>query len=265
MPELRLKKESTMQEPNDQGKVQIGSTSNLIARLREVETEYETPGDLRDLRSEVVAALKNYEETNVVAEESRYRLGEALYRYHAALPYGAWMMAVRVIAKFRNRTDRAIREIVADYARVERVPADLIAELESAEIDPAAKKNAKVVQMAQQGHAEGQSATQAVKAAMAARRPVASERSPRVPMTQDERWVQEECDWMLKGLDCVPENRKLDILGIAVAKAIGYLTPSRDPIIIVPIEPTGDMSGKKKPPKRTAPNKPNKAEGQAGG
>lgn len=71
-------------------------------------------------------------------------------------------------------------------------------------------------------------------------------------MTQDERWVANLCSHMLNGLDTVPDHRIVDIFGIAGGIAIGRRTSSRDPITIMPIDPTDD-SGKKKPPKGVAP------------
>jgi len=49
------------------------------------------------------------------------------------------------------------------------VPAEVIAELEKADIDPAAKRHQKVVEMAQQLNADGQSAAMAVEGAREAR------------------------------------------------------------------------------------------------
>jgi hypothetical protein len=227
----------------------VGSTSNLSARLREVETEHGAPDDLLVVRTQVVVAFANHEETEERAKESRYRLGEALNRFRVALPYGTWMAAVKAITEDRKRSDRAIREIVADYLRVKGVAPEVIVELELHDIDPASKKHKKLVALADQGYTAGQPVQQAVETARATVRRLVR---PRVPMTQDEQWVMALCVHILKGLDKVPEHRIVDIFGIAGAFAIGHKTSSRDPITIIPIEPVVAPSGRKKPPKEAA-------------
>jgi hypothetical protein len=74
---------------------------NLSALLREVETEHLDGDveDLLDLRSQLVAAVGVY-------RTSRYRLGETLYAYRTALPYGAWTPVVKAIASASHLTDR---------------------------------------------------------------------------------------------------------------------------------------------------------------
>jgi hypothetical protein len=169
-------------------------------------------------RSEGLAL--NYLETKTLLLDSRYRLGEVLSRYRVALPQGAWLPVVEVIARATGYTGRTIREIVADYQRVEGVPAEVIAELELVEIDPAQKKHKKVVELAEQGFAAGQLAAGAVEAALAAERRLHA-KPPRIRMTQDERWVANLCSHILKGLETVPDHRILDIFGIAVGIAMG--------------------------------------------
>jgi hypothetical protein len=85
--------------------------TNLRALLREVETKYEVGGDLQGLRSHSVAALGSRATT-------RHLLGQTLYAYRSALQDGAWMLALRAIAKSRGIAARTISEIVSDYERV---------------------------------------------------------------------------------------------------------------------------------------------------
>jgi hypothetical protein len=51
------------------------------------------------IRRQVAAALEDYLWQETLLRESKYRLGEVLYRYRCALPHGAWMPAVKVIAQ----------------------------------------------------------------------------------------------------------------------------------------------------------------------
>jgi hypothetical protein len=140
--------------------------ANWAASLREVETKYEVADDLRDLRSRLVAAAKNY-------GMKRYRLGEALHRYRAAIHHGAWLPIVRAVALESELSERNVREIAADYLRVEGLPQPLVVELERAKIDPSAKSKSKIVKIAVLGYIAGQTPEQAVQAALVAVRSTA--------------------------------------------------------------------------------------------
>jgi hypothetical protein len=130
---------------------------NLSALLREVETEHldGDVDDLLDLRSQLVAAVGVY-------RTSRYRLGETLYAYRTALPHGAWTPVVKAIATASHLTDRTLREILSDYERVRETPAAVVQALQHSGIDPAAKRQEKIVEMAVESHKAGTPPAQAV-------------------------------------------------------------------------------------------------------
>jgi hypothetical protein len=151
----------------------IGKFANLAALLREVETKYEAAEDLHDLRSRLVVAAKKY-------GIKRYRLGEALHNYRAAIHHGAWLPIVRAVALESDLSERNVREIAADYLRVEGLPEPLVVELERAQIDPSAKSKSKLLKIAVLGYIAGQTPEQAVQAALVAVRstaPAAKSRS----------------------------------------------------------------------------------------
>lgn len=161
--------------------------------------------------------------------DNRYRLGEILHRYRVAVVrHGAWLPACKVIGRYLGKTERTVRAIAADYARIKRIPAAVIAELERADIDPAKKRNQKVVEIAQQLNQAGIEPEQAVGTARARqqRRLAASvaasgEQRPTAtpePMTDDEKRILKERNQIRKGLEQVPENRKVDILLASVAE-----------------------------------------------
>jgi hypothetical protein len=212
--------------------------STLVAELREIETECEVKDDLTDIHSCLLDVVRS----------NRYRLGEILHRYRVAvLRHGAWLPACEVFGRHLGKSSRTIREIARDYARVEGVPAEVIDELETAAIDPAAKRNAKVVEMAEQGYAAGQSAAISVEGAREA-----SARAPRrvgvgpKQLSQTERWRLREVKHMIRGVKQVPQERKVDIFIPSVAEALWYFG-SRDRITIVPTEPIVDLEGRRKP------------------
>jgi hypothetical protein len=248
--------------------LEIRNFSILVAAsLQEVETEHEAPDDLLDIRTQVVAALENCLQTETLWNDSKYRLGEVLYRYRVALPHGAWLPVVEVIAKATHYTSRTVCEIVADYVRAASVPAEVITELEKEDIDPAAKRHQKVVKMAEQFNADGQSAADAVKAAKIARAKAATAakiaRFEAVwklnrQFTQDERWTVRSFESQVKGVAKVPPDRKADILANGTAVALWHCG-CRKPVIIVPRE-TIDLAERKEPEAVAADN-----EGQATG
>jgi hypothetical protein len=59
---------------------------------------------------------------------SRSQLGLALYRYLAALPYGAWGPVLTACSQCGGLTEREILEILRDYERDNQLPT--LAELE---------------------------------------------------------------------------------------------------------------------------------------
>jgi hypothetical protein len=219
--------------------------STLVAELREIETECEVEDDLTDIHSCLLDVVRS----------NRYRLGEILHRYRVAvLRHGAWLPACEVIGRHLGKSSRTIREIARDYARVEGVPAEVIDELETAAIDPAAKRNAKVVEMAQQLNAGGRSTADAVKAARVARAKSATaakiarfEAVWKVnrQFTQDERWTVRSFESQVKGVAKVPPDRKADIAANGLAVLLWHCG-QRDPITIRPRE-TIDLADRRKP------------------
>lgn len=223
--------------------------SILFGLLREVETEHveQDPegvdDDLMDLRSQLVAAVGGY-------AASRFNLGQALYRYREALPHGAWTPVVQAIATASKLTDRTIREVVSDYERVKGTPAPVVKAMQSVGIDPAAKRQAKVVEMAVDSHQAGNPPAQAVAAA------VASTRKPPTPQAQiptnQELTKEEKLIWQVrlairKGLEKVQQNQKLAILQRALGEEItGLLGDDAREFVVTPTKPTLDLMGRKR-------------------
>jgi len=226
------------------GKDMANEDVNLTALLREVETEHldGDVDDLLDLRSQLVAAVGVY-------QISRYRLGQALYGYRMALPHGAWTPVVKAIAIASHLTDRTIREILSDYERVRDTPVPVVQALQQAGIDPAAKRQKKIVEMAIDSHKAGNPPAQAVQAAVAlSRRPVAPVgiSSGDVPLTQDERWILSLRENMRKTLGKIPQDRRVEVFCVAAAEELWIQVSSKEPITIVPTEPTLDIVGRKR-------------------
>jgi hypothetical protein len=220
---------------------EVENFSTLIAELREIETDCDVGADLQDIHSSLVNMLSG----------NRYRLGEILHRYRVAVVlHGAWLRACEVLGRHLGKTERTIRAIVADYQRRASVPAELIEELERADIDAAAKRNTKVVEKAQQLNADGQNAADSVKAA---RRHATAAKIARFEavwkvnrkFTQDERWTVWSFESQVKGVAKVPPDRKADIAASGLAVLLWHCG-QRDPITITPRE-TIDLAKGKKP------------------
>jgi hypothetical protein len=203
--------------------------STLVAELREIETECEVEDDLTDIHSCLLDVVRS----------NRYRLGEILHRYRVAvLRHGAWLPACEVFGRHLGKSSRTIREIARDYARVEGVPAEVIDELETAAIDPAAKRNAKVVEMAQQLTASGRSTADAVKVARVTKAKAVTAEKLAVwagdhQLSQAERWTVRSFESQIKGVAKVPPDRKADILAKGAAVALWHLG-MRKPVMVTP-------------------------------
>jgi hypothetical protein len=230
--------------------------SSLIPELREIETECDVDTDMTDIHSCLVEVLGG----------NRYRLGEILHRYRVAvLRHGAWLPACEVFGRHLGKSSRTIREIARDYARVEGVAAEVIDELETAAIDPAAKRNAQVVEMAQQLNAGGRSTADAVKFARVTKAKAKAVTGEKLAvwaedhqLSQAERWTVRSFESQVKGVAKVPPDRKADILANGTAVALWHCG-CRKPVIIVPRE-TIDLAERKEPEAVAADN-----EGQATG
>ena len=125
-------------------------------------------------------------------------------------------------------------------------------------IDPAAKRNAKVVEMAQQLNSGGQSAADAVKVARVTKAKAVSGEKLAVwtgdhQLSQAERWTVRSFESQIKGVARVPPDRKADILAKGVAVALWHCG-CREPVIIVPRE-TIDLAERKEPETVAADNK----------
>lgn len=94
---------------------------------------------LGDARLGVVNALEQF-------RTSRYRLGQMLSTYKTF--FGAtrgWIAAAKMIASAMGCDERTLRRIVDDFEAVSSIPSVVIKALEQAGIDPAARRNARIV------------------------------------------------------------------------------------------------------------------------
>jgi hypothetical protein len=139
------------------------------------------------------------------------------------------------------------------------VPAELIQALEEADVDPAAKRHAEVVEMAQQGRAAGLSDDEAVKVAKNAKaaeaKAVRTARDARTAavwkggrqFTREQKWTLNAFERQVEGVDKdkVPPDRKADVLVAGLAVALWFVG-SRQPITVRPV-PTIDLAAGKAP------------------
>jgi hypothetical protein len=217
--------------------------ANFAASLRKLEKKLGASDDLDDLRRQFMASVGNF-------SGSRFRLGRDLYPYRNALPRGAWGPLIAETSRFLTVSRRTLREILASYRIVKDAPPLVIQEFEDRGLDPAATKNLELMRGTTQGLLAGLTPKEAFEKAKALAPLHQPPPATRPHMTEDERWVLKESEAMLKGVDHVPVNRKADVLVASFAEVMFLLTSSREPITITPMEPTIDLSGRRRWPKR---------------
>lgn len=119
----------------------LDNLSNIVARLVEVEAEHvdNNDGGAHAARAAIVDALPRY-------RTSRFEFGKLLATYKAYyLEEGGWCEAAKVIAGALGCDERTIRRIIEDYERASQVPVEVLRELAARGVEPAAKKNAGMI------------------------------------------------------------------------------------------------------------------------
>ncbi len=116
--------------------------SNLTKRLERVEREHANQDGvaLVQARSAVVNLVSKY-------CDSRFQLGRVLrnYRIHFKAERG-WVIAAQAIAEAIKRDERTVYRIIEDYERASQLPQIVLEAMEAQKIDPAAPKNAGMIQ-----------------------------------------------------------------------------------------------------------------------
>ena len=121
---------------------QFDKLSNLTRELQSIELEHANSGGttLAQARSAVVNRLSGY-------RNSRFQLGRVLrdYKIYFKAEHG-WVVAAQAIAEAINRDPRTVFRIVEDFERASKLPPIVLAAMEAQKIDPAAPKNAEMVE-----------------------------------------------------------------------------------------------------------------------
>ena len=116
--------------------------SNLSRELQTIEREHANTGGaaLAQARSAVVNRVSEY-------RNSRFQLGRVLRDYKIALKAEhGWVIAAQAIAEAINRDPRTVFRIIEDFERASELPAIVIEAMEAQKLDPAAPKNAVMVE-----------------------------------------------------------------------------------------------------------------------
>jgi hypothetical protein len=114
--------------------------ADLAGQLREVEAEFEAAGST-EVRSALLQAVCEY-------RRSHYRLGRALQEYRTKTVFKqdqGWTRVAQLVSKSLGVDVRTIFRWIAEYAQVAELPVATITALENASVDPAARKNADLV------------------------------------------------------------------------------------------------------------------------
>ena len=220
-------------------KNKIDHSASLSALLREAEVahfETDSAAALSVSRKAVVDAALHY-------KSARYRFGKALYIYKAAIPYAGWMIAVQIIAKAIGVNERTVRNALAAYERTVPLPEDVIDALEDAGLDPAARKNAKIIDFL-----TGAEISDPVKAVALA---ISESKSPSLPSGASQPSAAERVVFKVRtairsALRNVPANRKLDVLTNAIAEEVYALIGATRPFTVTPRKPALDLMGLKR-------------------
>jgi len=220
-------------------KNKIDHSVSLSALLREAEVAHVENGGVADLsvsRQAVVDAALHY-------KSARYRFGKALHTYKGAIPYAGWMIAVEIIAKAIGVNERTVRNALAGYERTLPLAEDLIHALEDAGLDPAARKNAKIIDFL-----TGAEISDPEKAVALA---ISESKSPCLPSgasqpSADERVVFKVRTAIRSALRNVPPNKKLEVLTDAIAEEAYALLGATCPFTVTPRKPVLDLMGLKR-------------------
>jgi hypothetical protein len=93
-----------------------------------------------EARPELLGAVQAY-------GQSRYEFGAALSRYKSVFKKErTWLKISRLIGEHIGRSERTVFRIVADYERVSDAPKAVIMALQDSGLDPAAAKNAPLLE-----------------------------------------------------------------------------------------------------------------------
>jgi DNA repair photolyase len=114
--------------------------ADLAGQLRAVEAEFEAAGST-EVRSGLLQAVYEY-------RRSHYRLGRALYAYKTKITFRqdqGWTRVAQLVAASLGVDVRTVFRRIAEYAQVAELPVATITALENASVDPAARKNADLV------------------------------------------------------------------------------------------------------------------------
>ncbi len=215
---------------------------SLSAVLREVEVEHVENDDV-DLSHNRRAVAK----TAIHFRHSRYRFGRALAAYKALIPYAGWMAAVQAIADAIGIGERTIRNILSDHERTLPLAPQVIEALEDAGLDPASKKNSKVISILCDTGSNDDPAMAVVSALRQAARATVSYQIPgTVPISKDERAINKVRVAIRSSLSNIPQNQKLEVLRQAMAEETYALIGTRSSFTITPCEPTLDLMGLKR-------------------
>ena len=116
--------------------------SDLSRRLKDVEDTYihDISAELAHARNSVAGALPGF-------RNLRMAFGRVLraYKEHYKAARG-WTAAMQVIAEALGCDERTVERIIESYERASQLPAITLEEMEKQKIDPAAARNAPVVE-----------------------------------------------------------------------------------------------------------------------
>lgn len=212
--------------------------SEIPALLRELETANGVTDAVGD-RQGVINASASF-------RASRYRLGMALSAYKTHFPHGSWLTALDGVGAAVGIKARTLRDIIHDYKQVADLPAEVIADLESKGIDPAAKKNRNLVSIAS---GDGFN--------IATESDNATDEDDQEPdgdnschdeelVAAHERRVLKVRDALQSLLANVPPNRKVEVFRQATGEAAHVLIGPNVSFTITPLEPSIDLSGRRR-------------------
>ncbi len=126
-----------MAEPRNTDKL-----SSLMDRLKELEHGQvnKDGAELTRARAAVMMALRDYRDT-------RFNVGRVLHAYktYFKAEHG-WTAVVQAVAGAMNKDERTVYRIIADYERASHAPTIFLEAMEAKKLDPAAPKNAPLIQ-----------------------------------------------------------------------------------------------------------------------
>jgi hypothetical protein len=226
---------SADEEP-EEGK--LGISPNFELAVKEIVRDWARSDDMAELEHQLFRVFGNFRTIKML-------VAHTLCSFREVLQHGGWLPLVKAAAVELGVDEGTVRRWVAKYQRPIEMPGVVIDAAEQ-RIDPEAKsKSLELFRGTTQGLLANMTREEAYARAVE-QEPLHQPPPPAVhPLTAMEKWVADYRDSIRRGLEKVPENHRSEV-SLRGTGEEWWLMGHRDPILIEPIQPAVDLSGRRR-------------------